>query len=150
MCIRMTMKSRSSPGLRLERDPREWKLDAFINQNQYAIAWLVYVVAGLAFCLFWWKVTSFISHGGWRDLLRGISLIVIFTPWYVSDAHEHFAPATVVVLMDLLLGSTENGLAGSMALLVATTVMLAALILRRLLWARLFPGELRPRDGASS
>lgn len=59
--------------------------------------------------------------------------MLIYTPWFTSEAHEHLAPAIVVVLMDLLLGSSDNGLAGSLTLLLATAIMLAALIGRRFL-----------------
>ncbi len=97
-------------------------------QYQYVIAWSGYIGSGLMFCLFWWKVTSRLRHQGWRDLLRGVSLVVIYTPWFTSEAHEHLVPAIVVVLMDFLLGASDNGLAGSLALLLATLVMLAVLI----------------------
>jgi len=110
-------------------------VNEFIGQYQYVIAWSVYIGCGLIFSLSWWKVTSLLKHRGWRDLLRGVSLVVIYTPWFTSEAHEHLAPAIVVVLMDLLLGSSDNGLAGSLTLLVATATMLAALIGRRYLTA---------------
>jgi hypothetical protein len=108
-------------------------MESIVSEYEYTIAWTVYVVAGVMFCLFWWKMTSLLNHAGWRDLLRGIVLVVIYTPWFAGDPREHFAPATLVVLMDLLLGSTENGLAASLALLIATALMLAALIVKRLL-----------------
>ena len=106
-------------------------MNEFIGQYQYVIGWSLYISSGLIFSLFWWKITKLVAHRGWRDLLRGISLVVIYTPWFTSEAHEHLAPAIVVVLMDLLLGSSDNGLAGSLTLLLATAVMLAALIGRR-------------------
>ena len=108
-------------------------MDDFIGTYQYAIGWTVYVAAGVFFCMFWFRLTRPVGHPGWKDLLRGVALVVIFTPWFASEAHEHYAPAIVVVLMDLLLGSTENGLAGSMVLLVAVAIMLGVLIVRRLL-----------------
>ncbi|MDA0978437.1 MAG: hypothetical protein O3B72_07765 [Proteobacteria bacterium] len=109
-------------------------MDSFIGQYEYHLAWTVYLLASVCFCLFWWKLTGNLKHGGWRDLLRGAALVVIFTPWYVSDAHDHLAPALVVVLMDLLIGSSDNGLAGALVLLVAVALMLALLIVRRLVF----------------
>lgn len=111
-------------------------MDAFISHYEYAIAWSVYILAGLGFCLFWWKVTSSVSHDGWRDLFRGIALVMMYTPWYSDETHEHFAPAIVVAFMDFLVGGSDNGLAASLALLVATALMLTALILRRILARR--------------
>ena len=108
-------------------------MNEFIVEHQSVIAWSVYIVSGLIFSLFWWKVTRLVAHRGWRELLRGISVVVIYTPWFTSEAHEHLAPAMVVVLIDLLLGASGNGLAGSLALLLGTAVMLAVLIGRRFL-----------------
>jgi hypothetical protein len=107
------------------------KVNEFIDQYQYVLAWSVYISSGLIFSLFWWRITTLVTHRGWRELLRGISLVVIYTPWFTSEAHEHLAPAIVVVLIDLLLGSSDNGLAGSLALLLVSAAMLAALIVLR-------------------
>ena len=106
-------------------------MNEFIVEHQSVIAWSVYIVSGLIFSLFWWKVTRLVAHRGWRELLRGISLVVIYTPWFTSEAHEHLAPAIVVVLIDLLLGASDNGLAGSLTLLLAIAGMLVLLIGRR-------------------
>jgi hypothetical protein len=115
-------------------------VNEFIGQYQYVIAWSVYIGSGLIFSLFWWKITKLVAHRGWRELLRGVSLVVLYTPWFTSEAHEHLAPAIVVVLIDLLLGASDNGLAGSLALLLATAAMLAALIGRRYLASRRHQG----------
>ncbi len=110
-------------------------MNEFIGYYQYFVAWTMYIGSGLIFSLFWWKITKLVAHRGWRELLRGISLVVIYTPWFTSEAHEHLAPAMVVVLIDVLLGTSDNGLAGSLALLLATAAMLATLIGRRFLGA---------------
>jgi hypothetical protein len=107
-------------------------MDAFIGEYQHVIAWMTYVFAGVVFCIFWWKLTRVIHHGGWRDLLRGLVLVAIYTPWYIGESHEHVAPAAMVLAMDLLLGSSSNGLAASLALLIAAALMLIVLIIRRL------------------
>jgi hypothetical protein len=108
-------------------------MNEFINQYQYVLAWSVYISSGLIFSLFWWRLTRLITHRGWRELLRGISLVVIYTPWFASEAQEHLAPAIVVVLLDLLVGFSDNGVSGSLALLLASAAMLAGLIGRRYL-----------------
>ena len=105
----------------------------FISQYQYHVAWVIYLTCGAIFCAVLWRFTSSLNHSGWRDLIRGIGLVVIYTPWYVSEAHDYTAPAVMVVAMDMLLGSTGNGLAGSMAILVSTALMLAFLIVKRVL-----------------
>ncbi|MBT5701343.1 MAG: hypothetical protein HOI67_07800 [Gammaproteobacteria bacterium] len=108
-------------------------MNEFIDEYQSIIAWFVYIGSGLIFSLFWWRMTRLVAHRGWRELLRGLSLVVIYTPWFTSEAHEHLAPATVVVLLDLMLGTSDNGLAGALVLLLVTSGMLVALIGRRFL-----------------
>ena len=103
-----------------------------ISKYQYLLAWAVYIISGGVFCLVIWRFTRFINHSGWRDLIRGINLAMIYTPWYVSDARDYVAPATMVVSMDLLLGNTDNGLAAAMAILVCIALMLSLLLLK---WA---------------
>ena len=116
-------------------------MNEFINSYEYPLAWSVYLAAGAVFCLAWWKITAALGHSGWRDLLRGLSVVLIFTPWFVSDAHEYLAPASMVVMMDLLVGSTDNGLKGSLMLLLVLAVMLATLLVRYLLRRRASSGS---------
>lgn len=106
-------------------------MDQFVGDYQYILAWSVYVAAGCLFCIFWWKVTTVFKHAAWRDIARGLAIVAIFTPWFVGEAFEHIAPALMVVAMDLLLGSSSNGLAATLALLVCLAVMLIALIAKR-------------------
>lgn len=111
-------------------------MDTSIDQYQYVIAWFVYVVAGLVFCICFWKLTADLKHTGWRDLARGALLVMIYTPWFSDETHEHLAPALVVIFMDFLLGGSGTGLAASLGLLVMAGLMLAALLARRMLTRR--------------
>ncbi|MFT4798282.1 MAG: hypothetical protein ACJAYE_002680 [Candidatus Azotimanducaceae bacterium] len=108
----------------------------FVEHSDYWIAWLVYGVAGLGCCAFWWKVTSLIKHSGWRDLLRGLTVVLLFTPWYAGDSPEFYAPAFVVLLLDLMLEGAKSGMKGGVALLVATFIMLLVITIRQYLRAK--------------
>jgi hypothetical protein len=99
----------------------------FIDNYQYVIAWVIYVLAGVGCCAVWWKITSFIGHRGWRELSRGIAVVLIFTPWYAGESAEFYAPAVVVLLLDLLLEGAKAGLKGGLALLVSGFIMLIVL-----------------------
>ena len=110
-------------------------MEIFEN-NQYLVAWSVYALAGVGCCLFWWKLTSHIGNRGWRDLLRGLSVVLIFTPWYAGDMPEFYAPAMVVLLMDLLLEGAKAGLKGGAALLFTSFFMLIVLTVRQYLRSR--------------
>ncbi|XOV89317.1 MAG: hypothetical protein ACFHX7_05340 [Pseudomonadota bacterium] len=102
--------------------------------NDYVIAWSVYALAGVGCCLVWWKLTSLVSNPGWRDILRGVAVVIIFTPWYAGETPEFYAPAIVVLLMDLLLEGTAAGMKGGVVLLFATFLMLVVLTVRQ--WRR--------------
>ena len=69
-------------------------------EPQYLIAWTIYILAGVACCFIWWKITSYIRQSAWQDLARGFVVVLIFTPWYAGESPEFFAPAIVVLLMD--------------------------------------------------
>ena len=97
--------------------------------QEYLIAWSVYFLAGLGGCFVWWKMTSIISSYGVRDILRGVAVVLIFTPWYAGETPEFWAPAIVVLLMDVLLEGTASGLKGGVALLMATFLMLIVLVI---------------------
>lgn len=106
----------------------EW--NRFIGEYQFLVAWAVYLAASLVFCVVWWRLTSLVGFSVLRQLFRGFALVIIYTPWFVSDAHDYLAPALVVVAMDVLLGSSPNGLAAALALGGATLVMIIVLTAR--------------------
>lgn len=98
--------------------------------NESVIAWVIYVCAGIGCCFVWWKMTSFVNHRGWRDLLRGVVVVLIFTPWFYGETPEYYAPAVVLLFMDLLLEGSGSGLKGGFALLGSTFLMLCVLVVR--------------------
>jgi len=105
-------------------------MQAFIQHNEYFVAWSAYILAGLGCCVVWWKITSFIANRGWRDLSRGLVLVMIFTPWFADESRNFYAPALVVLVMDLLLEGAKGGLHGGLILLVSLFLMLVMLTLR--------------------
>ena len=105
-------------------------------ETEHILGWLVYIAAGIACGFIWWQLTSYIRHGGWRDLLRGVFVVVIFTPWYAGDGHVFLAPAVVVLLIDLLLEGATAGIKGGVALLFSSFAMLVVLTIRALLFKR--------------
>ena len=104
---------------------------SFVDNHQYLVAASFYVVAGIGFCVFWWRTTRSIKNRGWRDLLRGFALVIIYTPWYLGEEAGVYAPAIFVLLMDLMLQQLAGGLPGGMALLFACFLMLIVLTVRQ-------------------
>ncbi|MCB1691369.1 MAG: hypothetical protein KDI19_01325 [Pseudomonadales bacterium] len=104
---------------------------SFFVHYQYVIAWAVYLLAGMGCCVVWWKMTSIIGNRAVREMLRGFAIVLIFTPWYAGDTPEFYAPAVVVLLMDVLLAGTASGLKGGVVLLFTTFSMLVVLTVRQ-------------------
>jgi predicted dithiol-disulfide oxidoreductase (DUF899 family) len=102
---------------------------------EYLVAWTVYAIAGICCCIVWWKMTKGIGSRGLREILRGIAVVLVFTPWYAGDSPEFYAPAIVVLMMDLLLEGAKSGMKGGIALLFSTFFMLLFLTVRQL-WGR--------------
>ena len=102
------------------------------DHMEYVYAWIIYLVAGAGCCVVWWKLTTWIKHPGLRDLARGMAIVLIFTPWYVGDSPEFYAPAVVIMLMSLFLEGSMTGLRGGIVLLFATFLMLVVLTVRQL------------------
>jgi hypothetical protein len=100
------------------------------HQYENLVVWAVYALAGLGCCIVWWKITASLSNRGWRDLARGLVLVLIYTPWYAGESREFFAPAIMVLVMDLLLEGAKGGLQGGLILLCSLFVMLLGLTLR--------------------
>jgi hypothetical protein len=96
----------------------------------YVIAWLVYGLGGAGLTLVWFKLTGLIRHGGWRDLARGLAMVLIFTPGPTPGA-DVYAPAVVILLMGLIFDGVDASFASGIALLVASLVMLLVLIWRQ-------------------
>jgi len=98
--------------------------------HQYAVVWTLYCIAGVGCCVVWWKITSFIANRALREMLLGFVIVLIYTPWYAGQAPEFYAPAIVVLLMDVLLEGTRSGLKGGIVLLFASLLMLIILSIR--------------------
>jgi|TARA_Y100000310_G_scaffold345184_1_gene462444 hypothetical protein len=107
-----------------------------IEHWDYLIAWMVYLLSGVGCCLVWWRLTRALASKSWRDLLRGVVVVLIFTPWFAGDSEEFLAPAIVVLLFDLLLAGAKNGLQGGVVLLSTLFVVLVILTIRQLLKKR--------------
>ena len=103
--------------------------------HEYAVAWTIYVVSGTGICVVWWKLTArYIPYQLLREFVRGLAVVAIFTPWFTTPGGHHYAPASLVLLIDLTLQGARGGLKGGVALLFMLFVMIAIMILRRLNW----------------
>lgn len=73
-----------------------------MDASDYTIAWIIYLLAGVAFSVLSWR---FLKRMLWRELaylLQSLLLAIIFTPWYVLPEDEILAPAIIVFMLDLV------------------------------------------------
>lgn len=103
-----------------------------VEQHEYVVAWIVYCLAGIGCMVVWWKITSRLPTRGVRDLLRGIAIILIFTPWYSGDGSDIFAPAFIVFIMDVFFDGAGGGIKSGAALLVGIIMVLIFLVVREM------------------
>lgn len=103
---------------------------------EYLLAWTVYAISGMGCTWVWWKLTASIQNRGWQDLLRGLVMVLIFTPWFTGDDLRIYAPAFLILAMDLLLEGAESGLHGGVALMFSSFFMLVVLSIRIYLYSR--------------
>jgi hypothetical protein len=76
----------------------------------YILAWLVYLVAGLALSWLFWK---FFRQIFWLDLayaMQGTVMALIFTPWYVLPDQSILAPAIIIFVLDVVTIETMAGI----------------------------------------
>lgn len=76
----------------------------------YLLAWLVYLIAGVAVSWMFWK---FAKRFFWLDLayvMQGTFMAVVFTPWYVVPDQSILAPAIIIFVMDIVTIETVAGI----------------------------------------
>ena len=57
-------------------------------------------------------------------------MVFIFTPCYVGETSHFFAPALIVLFMDLLVEGAKSGMRGGIPLLFSSFLMLITLTIR--------------------
>ena len=90
-----------------------------METQDYITAWLVYLLAGIAFSFMSWKVMKKFL---WRELaylLQSMLLAIIFTPWYVLPEDEILAPALIVFMLDLITVDVSTGIRALIPLVMA-------------------------------
>ena len=98
----------------------------------YVIAWSVYLVSAGLLLLAWWWLLGFFVPLFLRDPLWGCTVIVLLLPWYAGEQSQYFAPAFMVLALELF-DETEYGSGAGQLLLAGTGLVLALVFLRWLL-----------------
>lgn len=89
----------------------------------YLTSWAVYLVAGTICYVLFYKATGIIHIKVIANILRGIMLALIYTPWYVAADKDLMAPAVIVILLDMI---TVGGNSFVRAMVPLTMALMAA------------------------
>lgn len=92
----------------------------------YITSWAVYLTAGTLCYVLFYKATGAIGFKPLANILRGIMIALIYTPWYVAADEELMAPAVIVILLDMI---TIGGNAVVRALVPLTLALIAAVFI---------------------
>jgi len=101
-------------------------------ETNYLGVWFVYLIAGFAFYAVLHRFTQFERARWWAYAIRALYLALTLTPWYANSQGETFAPALMVMTLDLITVGGEAAvrafapLAASLcgSLVVATVIYL--------------------------
>lgn len=104
------------------------------------MAWACYCAFGGVFA---WQLFALTKtwHFLGRLVIRGSFFVLAFTPWTLQEAPGYFAPAVVILLMDLLLKGSANTLEGGLALLIVYLGLVMAVAVYAFLRRRKRPQE---------
>ena len=91
----------------------------------YLTSWAIYLAAGTVCYVLFYKATGIIGIKLIANILRGIMIALIYTPWYVAADKDLMAPAVMVIMLDLI---TVGGNAFVRALVPLTLALIAAVI----------------------
>jgi hypothetical protein len=98
-----------------------------LTGGEYVVAWAIYGLAGVIVCLIWWRMTAFFKQVVIKQIMRGVLVVLVFTPWYAGDTGLHFAPAIVVLVFEQFLGGQDRGLGSLYALITSFCLLLVFL-----------------------
>jgi len=93
-----------------------------MNEGNYFLAWIFYLLASLGSMLVVWRVFRFIPLQSIRKILQLLFATFILVPWYIHPDSEHMAPAYVISIFEVLIKKQDVGQAtyvlGGLLLLV--------------------------------
>jgi hypothetical protein len=97
-----------------------------LDLGDYLIGWGIYIVAGIACYMIFYRFTGLINYKPLANCLRALLFAVMFTPWYIAPDQDLMAPALMVILLDMV---TVGGTSFVRALVPLTLAMMLALFI---------------------
>ncbi|HDZ09716.1 hypothetical protein [Pseudohongiella sp.] len=101
----------------------------------YITSWAVYLTAGTLCYILFYKATGAIGFKPLANVLRGIMIALIYTPWYVAADEDLMAPAVIVILLDMITIGGDAFIRGLVPLTLALTAAIVIALMSGLLRA---------------
>jgi hypothetical protein len=96
-----------------------------MDSSDYAVAWIIYGLAGAVFGLLAWRVLSRYLPRTLAYFLECVLLALMFTPAYVLPDQGIMAPALMVVALDALTIEPKAAIRALIPLVLALLLALA-------------------------
>lgn len=111
-------------------------VNIILVHDQYLMAWVIYILAGMGLLLIFRGLTRFIAYAPLRDVMRALFTVFLFMPWQSYEEQEDFAPAFLIAAFEALTETYEQGLRAGIPLSVAliatgSVVFVLSLLFRR-------------------
>lgn len=79
-----------------------------LTSGEYYFAWLLYLAGVVGLGIVWWRITAIIPQGAIRAILRVFYFALMVPPAMLVDGSQRMAPAVMVALLELTIGSPES------------------------------------------
>jgi|GEM_PF-4116500 len=93
-----------------------------MNEGNYLLAWVVYLLASLGAMILFWRIIRFIPVQAIKNILQLLFSTFIIVPWYIHSGSDYMAPAYVISVFEVFIRKQEVGMAtyvlGGLLLLV--------------------------------
>lgn len=99
-----------------------------MNEGNYVLAWLFYLLAAAGSMIVFWRMTKFIPYRPVKTMLQLLFATFILVPWYIHPGSEHLAPAFVITALEIFIKKTEPGDAAVFLALMLFLVFVGALV----------------------
>lgn len=100
-----------------------------MTPQSYHIAWTIYLVAAVIFCLLAWQLSMLIPSARMRRILQLGTIVILFTPYFTLPDQDWLSPAILVTLFEIVFGDYHVGLKAAVPLLVLLGTVVAIAVL---------------------
>ncbi len=95
-----------------------------LTQQEYLLAWLVYLLGSVACLAVVWVMTKNIPWSEVRGVLRIVAGVFMLVPWYISEDSAYLAPAWIASFLEGIFDGPDAFWRAGTPLVVSLVVVL--------------------------